>query len=88
VLVHDGQTYRNVQPAFVLPSYNGTLVEYVRAPDNVNDLEDLWRREEAYRRNAIPAAFVYHHDLDEPGKVLTKIAEAYRSDGSTRYRAT
>ena len=83
VLVHDGRAYRNMQPAFLLPSHNGTIVEYLSDPESVPDLQEIWRRETTYRLNAVTAAFVYPHDLDEPGRVLTKIAKAYRNVDST-----
>jgi|GEM_PF-3740533 len=73
---------------FILPSYGGMVVEYVPDARDMADLEELWHREKAYREDWIKAVFVYRHDLDEPGRALVKIAEAYRAGGPTKYRAT
>ena len=66
LLIFDRGRHRVWHPGFTLPSYNGLVVEYAGMPDIPEYMAGIQHKKRAYRRNQIPAMFVYPADLAGP----------------------
>ena len=80
-LIYDRGRYRAWHPDFTLPDYNGMIVEYAGMMDVPDYAEGIRHKKRAYRRNGIPAMFVYPTDLRGPlwpEKLYHRIQRAYQ----------
>jgi hypothetical protein len=76
------------RPDFTLPSYGGLIVEYAGMPDLPEYMAGILHKRQAYRRNQVPALFLYPQDLrarNWPAQLIGKIQRAY-STGDNGWR--
>ena len=86
LVLRDRGSCRTWHPDFTLPSYGGLVVEYAGMPDRPDYMAGIVRKQAAYRRNDIPALFLYPRDLTGPTwpqMVVNKVVAAYQRAGST-----
>ena len=79
IVVHDRGKYTIWRPDFTLPAHNGLVVEYAGMPDVPEYMAGIRHKERVYRRNGIPAIFVYPQDIGRshwPEKVYHRITNA------------
>ena len=85
VLIYDRGRHMIWHPDFVLPTYNGLIVEYAGMPDIPDYMQGIRRKRRAYRANGIPAVFIYPSHIggqDWQNKVYHRIMEAARGHSS------
>jgi len=92
MLVYDRGSNRIWRPDFTLPTYGGMIVEYAGMPDIPEYMAGIRHKEQVYRANEIPAAFIYPGDLEGrrwPERILNRIANEYgRYNPFMKYPAT
>ena len=87
-LVLDRGRHRIWHPDFSLLHYNGMVIEYAGMPDVPHYMAGIRHKEQVYKANAIPALFVYPHDLTGsqwPQRIHAKINEVHRQAAEAWY---
>ena len=77
--VYDRGTYRTWHPDFVLPTYDGLILEYAGMPDRPDYMQGIRHKQKVYQANEMRALFVYPEDLKGPRwpeRVLERISTA------------
>lgn len=81
LILYDRGRYCTWHPDFTLPTYGNLVVEYAGMPDRADYMQGIRHKQAAYRRNDIPALFIYPQDLTGPvwpQKVVAQVVDAYR----------
>ena len=76
LVVYDRGRYRIWHPDFVLPSYDGAVIEYAGMPDRPAYLRGVRHKARVYAANGVPAMFVFPQDLqgpDWPARLMTRV---------------
>ncbi|MFC1805875.1 hypothetical protein ACFL09_02720 [Planctomycetota bacterium] len=82
MLVYDRGRYRIWHPDFMLPSYDGLIVEYAGMPDIPEYMAGIRRKEQVFHSHRIPAVFIYPWDLEGshwPEHVMGRIDDVYQT---------
>ena len=62
-IVYDQEEHRVWRPSFTLPSYGGTIVDYISASQGLTNQQGIDYRQQVYRYNQIPAVLLGPQDL-------------------------
>jgi hypothetical protein len=87
-IVYDRGRCRVWHPDFVLPAYDGLILEYAGMMDVLDYAAGVRHKAAAYARNGLPAMFVYPFDLtgrDWPRRLIHRIYRA-GTQAQPRYR--
>ncbi len=66
LLVFDRGRHRVWHPDFTLPQYDNFIIEYAGMSDIPDYLEGIIHKKDVFKRNQIPALFLYPDDLKGP----------------------
>ena len=66
LILLDRSQHRRWHPDFMLPGYNGLIIEYAGMPDVPDYAAGIRHKQYTYAANGIPALFVYPEDLKGP----------------------
>jgi hypothetical protein len=81
-LIYDRGRHSVWHPDFMLPTYNGLIVEYAGMPERFDYAAGIHHKRIVYETNGLPALFIYPHDLEGPAwpdDVYARIIAAGRS---------
>jgi hypothetical protein len=62
-IIHDRGRWRAWRPDFTLPDYNNLILEYAGMMDNPDYAKGIAHKRRAYRRNNLPALFIYPRQI-------------------------